>query len=192
MMLRKEYADVAEHVGKQMNEGFYGDLSRSTYILRDLAIKCQSIADEEIGENLKLIQSNPYALSQFSNIWAEGFEAGQKSTLLPAPLSITGRWWLTEMGSIIFLKPIQYEEFQYAADNNPCGCRWLTEETTIEFAADEQKSTFTSASVTGRWWQSKNKEVFFIYKNQYVIYERITENNSDNSRWLSDEETREF
>ena len=79
----------------------------------------------------KLIQSNPYALSQFSNIWAEGFEAGQKSTLTPV-------------------------------------------------------------SVTGRWWQSKNKEIFFIYKNQYVIYERITENNPDNSRWLTDEETREF
>ena len=54
------------------------------------------------------------------------------------------------------------------------------------------KSTLTPVSVTGRWWQAKNKEVFFIYKNQYVIYERITENNPDNSRWLSDEETREF
>ena len=55
-----------------------------------------------------------------------------------------------------------------------------------------QKSTLTPVSVTGRWWQSKNKEIFFIYKNQYVIYERITENNPDNSRWLTDEETREF
>ena len=82
----------------------------------------------------ELIQKNPYGTYTDRNIaWAEGFEAGQKSTLLPAPLS-----------------------------------------------------------VTGRWWQAKNKEVFFIYKNQYVIYERITENNSDNSRWLSEEETREF
>ena len=55
-----------------------------------------------------------------------------------------------------------------------------------------QKSTLMPVSITGRWWQAKNKEVFFIYKNQYVIYERITENNPDNSRWLSDEETREF
>lgn len=55
-----------------------------------------------------------------------------------------------------------------------------------------QKSTLTPVSVTGRWWQAKNKDVFFIYKNQYAFYERITENNSDNSRWLSDEETREF
>ena len=83
----------------------------------------------------ELIESNPYYYlnSSHRNAWAEGFEAGQKALLTPAPLS-----------------------------------------------------------VTGRWWQAKNKEVFFIYKNQYVIYERITENNPDNSRWLSDEETREF
>ena len=104
------------------------------------------------------------------------------------------------MGSIMFVKPIQYEDFQYAADNNPCGCRWLTEETTIEFAAEQtppfanaqQPQALTPVSVTGRWWQAKNKDVFFIYKNQYAFYERITENNPDNSRWLSDEETREF
>ena len=83
----------------------------------------------------KLIQSNPYYYrdSSHRDAWAEGFEAGQKALLMPAPLSITGRWWLTEMGSIMFLKPIQYEEFQYAADNNPCGCRWLSDEETREF-----------------------------------------------------------
>ena len=55
-----------------------------------------------------------------------------------------------------------------------------------------KKSTLAPVSVTGRWWQAKNGEIFFIYPGQYVIYERITENNPNNSRWLSDEETREF
>ena len=111
----------------------------------------------------KLIESNPYYYfnSSHRNAWAKGFEAGQKALLTPAPLSITGRWWLSEMGSIMFVKPIQYEDFQCAADNNPCGCRWLTEETTIEFAAEQtpsfanaqQPRALTPVSVTGRWWQ---------------------------------------
>ena len=83
----------------------------------------------------KLIQSNPYYYrdSSYHDAWAEGFEAGQKSTLTPPPLSVTGRWWLTEMGNIMFLRPPQYEAFQYAADNSPGGCRWLSEEETREF-----------------------------------------------------------
>ena len=81
------------------------------------------------------------------------------------------------------LKPIQKNPYR---EDTSSGSIWA-----MGFYAG-QKSMITTASVTGRWWQAKNKEVFFIYKNQYVIYERITENNPNNSRWLSDEETREF
>jgi len=80
----------------------------------------------------KLIQKNPYGTHPDRNIaWAEGFEAGQKSTL--TPVSVTGRWWQSGDGKIWFVPPEEYKAIQQTSDNNPKLCRWLTEEETREF-----------------------------------------------------------
>ena len=141
----------------------------------------------------KLIQSNPYALSQFSQIWAEGFEAGQKSTLEPAPLSVTGRWWLGADKEIYFVRPQQYDEFQHNADNYS-DCEWLTDEIAIDFADEEKPPAAPVAptSVTGRWWQSSNKKVFFGQADEYEEIQRAIDNNPGLCQWMSEETTREF
>lgn len=81
----------------------------------------------------KLITANPYALATTSYyVWANGFEAGQKSTL--TPVSVTGRWWqTTNNGNVFFADPKEYGDIQRAVDSNPDLCRWLTDEETREF-----------------------------------------------------------
>ena len=136
-MLREKYVQVVDSVLELINVRAYGEMSLSTkQVLLDLALKCQELADEESAKlavkQPKLIQSNPYVLSQFSNIWAEGFEAGQKSTL--TPVSVTGRWWqTTNNGNVFFADPKEYGDIQRAVDSNPDLCCWLTEEETREF-----------------------------------------------------------
>ena len=134
-MLREKYVQVVDSVLELINVRAYGEMSLSTkQVLLDLALKCQELADEESAKlavkQPKLIQSNPYVLSQFSNIWAEGFEAGQKSTL--TPLSVTGRWWSWE-GRVSFVRDDDYKEYQKAIDKHPQEGRWLTDEETREF-----------------------------------------------------------
>ena len=82
----------------------------------------------------ELIESNPYYYlnSSHRNAWAEGFEAGQKSTLLPAPLSVTGRWWQVQNGNIYFINKKDYEPYEQTT-NSAIGCQWLSEEITIGF-----------------------------------------------------------
>ncbi len=80
----------------------------------------------------KLIQSNPYRENSSPyKSWAEGFEAGQKSTL--TPVSVTGRWWQSRSGKIYFAHAIEYDAIQQAVDKNPDLCRWLSEEEAREF-----------------------------------------------------------
>ena len=82
----------------------------------------------------KLIQKNPYALTTTSYyVWREGFGAGQKSTLLPKPVSVIGRWGQSAIGDVWFVKPTGYEAFQYWVDSNQGACRWLSDEETREF-----------------------------------------------------------
>ena len=82
----------------------------------------------------RLIQKNPYAPTTTSHyVWAGGFEAGQKSTLLPKPVSVTGRWWQTGLGKVEFAYAVEYEGIQRAIDSNQGECRWLTDEETREF-----------------------------------------------------------
>ena len=141
----------------------------------------------------KLIQSNPYSHYTIqAAAWGEGFEAGQKSTLEPAPLSVTGRWWLGAGKEIYFVRPQQYGEFQHEADKHP-DREWLTDEIVIDFADEEKPPAAPkgAASVTGRWWLAKNKEIYFIYAKQYKIFQQATDNYAE-CRWLTEEETREF
>lgn len=80
----------------------------------------------------KLIQRNPYGTYTDRNIaWAEGFEAGQKSTL--TPVSVTGRWWQSRSGKVFFAEPYEYEAIQRSVNNSPDLYLWLSEEETREF-----------------------------------------------------------
>ena len=81
----------------------------------------------------KLIQSNPYYYrdSSHRDAWAEGFEVGQKSTLLPKPSLVTGRWWQAGNGNIFFIPPEGYKIYELTNKENHS--RWLTEEETREF-----------------------------------------------------------
>ena len=135
-MLREKYVQVVDYVMEQLNTGGYlGMPLSSRQILMKVATKCQDLADEESAklavEQPKLIQSNPYVLSQFSNIWAEGFEAGQKSTL--TLVSVTGRWGQSVIGDVWFVRPTGYEAFQHLVDSNQGKYRWLSDEETREF-----------------------------------------------------------
>ena len=81
----------------------------------------------------KLIQSNPYYYrdSSHRDAWAEGFEAGQKSTL--TPVSVKGRWWQARSGKVRFAETDEYGAIQLAVDNNPDLYLWLSDEETREF-----------------------------------------------------------
>ena len=82
----------------------------------------------------KPITKNPYALTTTSYyVWREGFEARQKSTLLPKPVSVIGRWWLSCDGWVSFVRADAYKAFQHELDTNPGACRWLSDEETREF-----------------------------------------------------------
>ncbi len=57
--------------------------------------------------------------------------------------------------------------------------------------ATRQKSTLTPLSVTGRWWQVQNGNIYFINKKDYKPYEQTT-NSVIGCQWITEEETREF
>ena len=81
----------------------------------------------------KLITANPYSdnANPLHSAWAEGYDAGQKSTLTPA--SVTGRWWQRNNGNVFFAYADEYKVIQRAVDSNPDLCRWLSDEETREF-----------------------------------------------------------
>ena len=137
-MLREKYVQIVDYVMEQLNTGGYGEMSLSTkQVLMKVATKCQNLADEESEklavEQPKLITKNPYSdnANPLHSAWAEGFEAGQKSTL--TPLSVTGRWWQACNGKLLFAYPEEYDGIQLAVDNYPDLCRWLSNEETREF-----------------------------------------------------------
>lgn len=81
----------------------------------------------------KLIQNNPYYYTNSlrRDAWAEGFTAGQKSTL--TPVSVTGRWWQSRSGKVLFAGTDEYESIQRAINNSPDLYLWLSDEETREF-----------------------------------------------------------
>ena len=80
----------------------------------------------------KLIQKNPYSLSSSQHLaWGEGFKMGQKSTF--PPISVTGRWWQSRSGKVLFAETGEYESIQRSINNSPDLYLWLTEEETREF-----------------------------------------------------------
>ena len=82
---------------------------------------------------IKLITANPYSDNEsfVHQAWADGYVAGQKSTL--TTVSVTGRWGQSSLGNIWFVEPIKYESFQYEVDTNPGSYRWLSDEETRKF-----------------------------------------------------------
>ena len=54
-----------------------------------------------------------------------------------------------------------------------------------------QKSTPSPISVTGRWWQAADEEIYFVRPQQYDHFQRQADNKSD-CRWVTDEVTIEL